>query len=69
MVTDAVKVIRDVLVGRHGRTSSYANPKDLAPEDSGSDTVSGEPPFSTMSHTDPASADAVQVAKRHLRTR
>jgi len=69
IVADAVMVIRDVLVGRNGRTASYANPDNLAPETSGSATASGKPTFRTMSRLNPDGADVVRVAKRHLRTR
>ncbi len=68
VVADAVMVIRDVLVGRDGRTASYANPDELAPETSGSDADGGEPTFSTMSHDNPTGSDVVRVAKWHLGT-
>ena len=66
VVADAVMVIRDVLVGRDGRTASYANPDELAPDYAGS----GEPMYSTMAvnQNNPTRSDIVEVARRHLRT-
>jgi hypothetical protein len=68
-VADAVMVIRDVLVGRDGRTASYANPDDLAPTPSDGDAA-GEPTFSTMAvnQNNPTRSDIVEVGKRHLGT-
>jgi cell wall-associated NlpC family hydrolase len=72
VVADAVMVIRDVLVGRDGRTASYANPDELAPEtsvgDAGGADGGGEPTFSTRSHNNPTGRDVVRLAKRHLGT-
>jgi cell wall-associated NlpC family hydrolase len=68
VVADAVMVIRDVLVGRDGRTASYANPDELAPDTSGGAAAGGEPTFSTMNHDNPNGSDVVRVAKRHLGT-
>lgn len=68
-VADAVMVIRDVLVGRDGRTASYANPDELAPDDSGDAASAGEPTLSTMHHNGSANRrDVVRRAKRHLGT-
>ena len=68
-VADAVMVIRDVLVGRDGRTASYANPDELAPDDSGDAASAGEPTLSTMHHDGSANRrDVVRRAKRHLGT-
>lgn len=69
VVADAVMVIRDVLVGRDGRTASYANPDELAPDDSGDAAAAGEPTLSTRTHDGSANRrDVVQRAKRHLGT-
>ncbi len=68
VVADAVMVIRDVLVGRDGRTASYANPDELAPATSGADADGGETTFSRMSHNNPNGSDVVRVAKWHLGT-
>jgi hypothetical protein len=68
-VADAVMVIRDVLVGRDGRTASYANPDELAPDDSGDAASAGEPTLSTMHHDGSTNRrDVVRRAKRHLGT-
>ena len=65
-VADAVMVIRDVLVGRDGRTASYANPDELAPNILGD----GEPMLSTLSVNkyNPTRNDILEVARRHLGT-
>jgi cell wall-associated NlpC family hydrolase len=69
VVADAVMVVRDVLVGRDGRTASYANPDELAPALSNGAPASVEPAFSAANHRNPNGADVLRVAKRHLGTR
>jgi len=69
MVADAVMVVRDVLVGRDGRTASYANPDELAPAPSNGDPASAEPAVSAANHGNPNGADVLRAAKRHLGTR
>ena len=66
VVADAVMIVRDVLVGRDGRTASYANPDELAPAIS----ESGEPMLSTLSvrKYNPTRNDILEVARRHLGT-
>ena len=66
VVADAVMIIRDVLVGRDGRTASYANPDELAPGTLGN----SEPMLSTLSvnQDNPTRSDIVEVARRHLGT-
>lgn len=67
VVADAVMIIRDVLVGSDGRTASYANPDELAPNVLGSDGSM----LSTLSvdKYNPTRSDILEVAKRHLGTK
>src|SRR5829696_392947 len=64
VVADAVMVIGDVLVGRNGHTASYADPEELAPENTGT----SEPTYSAMGNSISEVTEVVHVAKRHLRT-
>jgi hypothetical protein len=68
VVADAIMVIRDVLVGRDGRTASYANPDELAPDDSDG-TTAGGPAVSTRHASGNANRHhVVRVARRHMGT-
>ena len=67
VAADAVMVIRDVLVGSNGRTASYANPDELAPQYASG----GGSMLSTMavSQSNPTRSDILEVGKRHLGTK
>ncbi len=68
VVADAIMVIRDVLVGRDGRTASYANPDELASDDSDG-TTAGGPAVSTRHASGNANRHhVVRVARRHMGT-
>jgi hypothetical protein len=74
VVADAVMVVRDVLVGRDGRTASYANPDELAPDYSGVAAAAGEPALRMRTRDESTRdestvrQDVVRRAKGHLGT-